>query len=163
MNSSNEESCPCCGRAYELVEKKPRRNLKAVEEAFEAFWQAYPRKTGKGAARAAWAKNNLPPIEEILIALRKAIQSQDWQKERGKFIPHPSTWINQARYEDEGMDYAALSQRPQRPVFNTPVTNTDARAFREWMIGQGYPAQFFDTPYRDCPSHVQQQYNNRNK
>jgi hypothetical protein len=165
MSNSDQfdDKCPCCGRPYDVPEKKSRRNLKAIREAFEVFWKAYPRKTAKGAARAAWEKNNLPPIEEILAALRKAIASADWQKEQGKFIPHPSTWINQARWEDQGMDYAALSQKTQRTVFNTPVSDTDAQAFKQWMIEQGYPQQFLDTPFNECPDHVKKEYNKRNK
>lgn len=162
-SDQSDDKCPCCGRPYDVPPKKPRRDLKAIEADFNTFWAAYPRKTGKGAARTAWAKNNLPPIADILAALRKAIASHDWQKEQGKFIPHPSTWINQARYEDEGMDYAALKQRPQRPVFNATTTGIDPMEFKAWMIKQGYPQQFVDTPFIECPDHVKKEYNQRNK
>ena len=28
-------------------------------------------------------------------------QTNDWQKENGKYIPYPSTWLNNKRWEDE--------------------------------------------------------------
>ena len=68
--------------------------------AFDAFWQAYPRKTGKAAARAAWQKK-LPSLDVCLKALEWQKAQPQWTKDGGQFIPHASTWINQARYEDE--------------------------------------------------------------
>ena len=28
-------------------------------------------------------------------------KSKEWKKENGKYIPHPTTWLNQKRWEDE--------------------------------------------------------------
>lgn len=67
---------------------------------FDRFWQAYPRKTGKGAAEKAWAKMK-PPIEAVLAAIEWQRTSTEWLREGGQFIPHPSTWINQKRWLDE--------------------------------------------------------------
>jgi len=72
-------------------------------ERFEVFWKAYPRKTGKDAARKAFAKRN--PSQELLDKMLAAIEqqkkSEQWQKNRGQFIPLPTTWLNQGRWEDE--------------------------------------------------------------
>ena len=89
---------------------KPKKE-EELPEAFLMFWAAYPRKTAKGAALAAWRKANPPPIETLLSAVKKQRQSPEWNKERGAFIPHPSTWLNQRRWDDEGIDYAVLSGR----------------------------------------------------
>jgi uncharacterized protein YdaU (DUF1376 family) len=93
-------------------EPRTRTNKKKrveVSPDFLAFWAAYPRKVGRGLAENAWANADLPDIEVILAAIRKARNSADWQKEKGAFIPHPTTWLNQRRWMDEGMDYAALA------------------------------------------------------
>jgi len=94
-------------------EPRTRTNkiLGEMSPDFLTFWQAYPRKVGKGNAWKAWctAAHCRPSMDVILAAIRKARQSQDWQKEKGAFIPHPSTWLNQERWHDEGMDYAALA------------------------------------------------------
>jgi uncharacterized protein YdaU (DUF1376 family) len=92
------------------INHKPKKE-EELSEAFVMFWNSYPRKIAKGAAIAAWKKASVPAIDVILSAVKKARQSPEWNKERGAFIPHPSTWLNQRRWEDEGMDYAALSGR----------------------------------------------------
>lgn len=71
--------------------------------AFEEFWKSYPRPVGKGAAFRAW--KNAKPNPQILTAMVAAItvqkKSDQWTKDNGQFIPHPATWINQRRWEDE--------------------------------------------------------------
>ena len=73
---------------------------------FDEFWKAYPKKVAKEAARKAWAK--LKPDEAlgyvIIQAVEDAKQSRDWQKEKGKYIPHPATYLNGKRWEDERND-----------------------------------------------------------
>ena len=70
---------------------------------FEVFWKAYPRRKSKGQAEKAFVK--LRPdeklFENILSAIEKAKKSEDWQKEEGKYIPHPATWLNAKGWEDE--------------------------------------------------------------
>jgi len=71
-------------------------------EDFTAFWDAYPRKVGKGDAFEQWNKiKGRPSVEELIQAVKKQQRSEDWTKERGKYIPHPSTWLHQRRWEDE--------------------------------------------------------------
>ncbi|CAN5715244.1 hypothetical protein BH10PSE18_BH10PSE18_08090 [soil metagenome] len=71
-------------------------------DGFDVFYAAYPRKVGRGAAVKAWAK--LTPDErtrtEILTALTLQRPKLDW-REGGRFIPHPSTWLNEERWKDE--------------------------------------------------------------
>ena len=73
-----------------------------VETGFEIFWAAYPKKTSKPAATKAWAK--LKPNEEtvrtMLAAIEAAKQTADWQKDGGKYVPYPATWLNNRRWED---------------------------------------------------------------
>ena len=71
---------------------------------FDAFWEAYPKKVAKEAARKAWEK--LKPNEalgkEIIQAVEKAKNTTGWKKEKGQYIPHPATYLNGKRWEDEG-------------------------------------------------------------
>lgn len=69
-------------------------------DEFAAFWSAYPRKVGKGAARRAWAKAR-PPLDQVLEAISWQRESEQWRRDQGQFIPHPATWLNQGRWEDE--------------------------------------------------------------
>lgn len=70
---------------------------------FDRFWRAYPRKVNKQAARRAWEKlkPDLLLCTQMSIALKEQINSDAWQREGGRFIPHPSTWLNGKRWEDE--------------------------------------------------------------
>lgn len=81
----------------------PPAKMPGVEERFERFWQTYPRKVGKDAAKRAFEKRK--PDERLLAAMLAAValqsQTDEWRKEGGQFIPHPATWLNQGRWQDE--------------------------------------------------------------
>jgi len=68
---------------------------------FEDFWQVYPRKVGKEAARRSWAKIKNKPLvlEQIKAALSWQTKSEQWAKPQ--FVPHPATYLNQGRWQDE--------------------------------------------------------------
>lgn len=86
--------------------KEKDKNLSLPHPAadgFDRFWAAYPRKTSKQDAKRAFDK--LKPTEEqlqvMLSAIEKQKQSQQWQDADGRYIPHPATWLNGKRWEDE--------------------------------------------------------------
>lgn len=66
---------------------------------FSEFWQAYPRREGKGAAEKAWRKLKAADRQAALDALPN--HRERWNGTERKFLPHPSTWLNQRRWEDE--------------------------------------------------------------
>lgn len=84
--------------------KKPAKKTGAGDysEDFERFWLAYPRKTGKGAAWQAWLKvnPNAKLVETIITVTGLYAQTPQWKKENGQFIPHPTTFLNQRRFDD---------------------------------------------------------------
>lgn len=86
-------------------EKNPR-NLQ--QERFEAWWVEYPKKVGKQAARKAWIKirPDAALYSRIVDATKAQRTSEQWRKENGQFIPDPSKWLNQGRWDD---DLAALN------------------------------------------------------
>ena len=71
-----------------------------LPEGFEAFWKVYPRRVSKGAAYKAWVSQNCEPIAAEII---KAVKKADWADEK-QYIPHPSTWLNGWRWEDEAVE-----------------------------------------------------------
>lgn len=81
---------------------KPTR-MEVLGERFERFWKVYPRKTGKGLAERSFIKYE--PTEELteqmIAKVREMAQTYDWQRDEGKYIPMPATWLNQKRWEDE--------------------------------------------------------------
>ena len=89
---------------------KNKSNTPLVSLAdFDAFWKAYPRKVAKQAALKAWNKaTKKPTIEVILSALEIQKKSEQWTKDDGQFIPHPATWINAGRWDDEVIEKKPL-------------------------------------------------------
>ena len=67
---------------------------------FEVFWKHYPRKVKKGSAYKAWVKQR-PSLDECLKTLEWQKRSEDWTKESGAYVPHPTSWINSQRWLDE--------------------------------------------------------------
>lgn len=83
-------------------------------ELFDEFWAEYPRKVGKDAARKAFDKRK--PSRELLVrmlaAIRLQVQSVAWQKDGGQFIPHPATWLNEGRWQDEETELPQVVRGP---------------------------------------------------
>ena len=73
-----------------------------TDSLFEDFWQMYPNKVAKVTAYKTWVKNDLNPIAEfILSGVKRWKQSDQWERDNGRYIPHPNTFLNQRRWEDE--------------------------------------------------------------
>jgi len=75
----------------------------ALEKRFDVFWMAYPKKVGKRAAETAWKKIKPDAAlhDRIMTAIGRARATEQWTKENGRFIPNPTTWLNQGRWDDE--------------------------------------------------------------
>jgi Helix-turn-helix domain len=75
----------------------------SITDSFESFWKAYPNKTGKKAALKAFKNARIGNGKLLIILNAVDVQkgSEMWRKENGRFIPNPSTWLNQGRWDDE--------------------------------------------------------------
>lgn len=85
------------------------------DDLFPKFWKLYPNKKGKVAAEKAWKKHKVTDGLFALIAegLAKQVLSEAWVKDGGKFVPHPATWLNGKRWEDEVKPASNVHQFPQ--------------------------------------------------
>ena len=85
------------------VNKKEPPAKASLDVFFDNFWNAYPRKVARDDAKKAFGKRK--PTKELLTTMLSAIAEQAnsdaWKKDGGQFIPHPSTWLNQGRWQDE--------------------------------------------------------------
>ena len=83
--------------------KSPLKKEKnGFSKSFEAWWKGYPKKVGKLQASKAFDKALKMTDESKLIeAVKRQSNCAQWQKDGGQFIPHPATWLNQGRWEDE--------------------------------------------------------------
>lgn len=83
----------------------PRKSAESVfTDGFDDFWAAYPKPVAKQAAGKAWAK--LKPDEalreSILLDIRRR-KDGEWKDIEARYIPHPATYLNQRRWEDEAV------------------------------------------------------------
>ena len=98
--------------AFELEHPEPKRQAPMLfalpggkasaadlDAEFSEWWAAYPRKTGKGAARDAYAKARRKKgvTAGLLLA---GVQKTKFPKDE-KYIPMPTTWLNQERWTDK--------------------------------------------------------------
>lgn len=87
--------------------EKPADHSKTLcEKRFVEFWKAYPKKVGKGVAEKAFKK--IRPSAELFAQMLEAVSRQrnsdQWRRDNGRFVPNPATWLNQRRWEDD-LDY----------------------------------------------------------
>ena len=67
-------------------------------DVFEIFWNNYPRKVGKGSAKRAFDKTEVPVAEILDGAARLA---NDPNLPAIQYIPYPATWLNREGWNDE--------------------------------------------------------------
>ena len=72
-------------------------------DRFDTWYTAYPNKVGRKRAEQAFAKIDWRKVDfdAVMAALENHKQSDQWTKDGGKFIPHPATWLNGERWNDE--------------------------------------------------------------
>jgi hypothetical protein len=83
----------------EVKKERIKKEVDQNETNFDLFWSEYPRKVGKKKAKQIWMKRKLgngtfPKIMDSLQLVKKTWDDVE-------FIPHPTTWLNQERGEDE--------------------------------------------------------------
>jgi len=76
-----------------------KKTMSEYSDEFDQFWKAYPKKKGKDKAYESWKKKK-PSLQAVLSALGWQIQTVDWTKEDGQFIPMPATYLNAGRWKD---------------------------------------------------------------
>jgi len=84
-------------------EKKYKKEVNtAYSEELERFWSVYPNKKKKPNTSKALEKAlEKTTIDVIMSALVDYTKSQDWVKDNGQWIPHPTTWLNGEQWLDE--------------------------------------------------------------
>ena len=70
---------------------------------FEEFWNLYPKKVNKKKAKDKFCKvcKSEEIFKQLTNGLNIQIKSKNWLKENGQYIPHPTTWLNGERWNDE--------------------------------------------------------------
>ena len=72
---------------------------------FDEFWEAYPRKVARKYAKACYQRADVS--DEVLVDKAKEFAAcvALWPPHAYRFIPHPSTWLNQGRWDDDPREW----------------------------------------------------------
>lgn len=100
---------------------------KVISDAFDQFWAAWPKKKAKVDAQKAFAKCKVP-LEVLLSAILRQSRSDEWKKDNGKYIPHPATWINGRRWEDDEGGHSAKELTDEQKTENRRKAQEKAAA-----------------------------------
>ena len=109
-NVSNDKQELANVSCKEKKSKEKKSNVIKTTVWFDRFWDAYPRHVNKQAAMKAFDKAQIDGtlLDKILTAIARQKESAQWQKDNGQFIPHPATWLNGKRWEDETTPVGAM-------------------------------------------------------
>jgi len=108
-------------------------------DPFAEFWAVYPRRVGRAAARKAWdkaLKNGADP-EQIIWAAREYASLPRDPKDGLRFVAHPTTWLNQGRWEDEVEPAPATPARPPVERWQRAGDDALARAMQRALAKEG--------------------------
>jgi hypothetical protein len=126
VGGSGGADAPAAGRSDPPANGKPRTRKREPDPAdprFVRFWQAYPRREKKPAALKAFAKidPDAPTLAAMLAAIDRQSRSEAWTKDGGKYVPHPASWLNGRRWEDEVGPPAPTAEVRSLPTFDHAV------------------------------------------
>jgi biotin operon repressor len=105
-----------------------KAKTKLLTEAFESFWLSYQKKSGRKNALGSFQKIKLPNDQQAACDLLQNIidQAKQWgdlyastPAGQKQYQPHPATWINNERWNDEEMPTIRQPQGfggPQAPA-----------------------------------------------
>jgi hypothetical protein len=74
--------------------------VESATDPFDTFWEAYPKKVDKGAARRAWkaALKKAPPATIIAGAKHYAAERRD---KDSQYTKNPATWLHAEAWGNE--------------------------------------------------------------
>jgi hypothetical protein len=108
LTEEERESNVVDGGGMERNGKERKDSLEKKETEFDVFWKTYPRKVGKQAALKAWkAAVRLTDGDTIIAGARRL---RDDPNREQQFTPHPATWLNQGRWDDEPLPARAVGK-----------------------------------------------------
>ena len=118
-----------------------------IKDGFDRFWKAVPRKVGKKGANVAYrAALKTVDAEELIAGMEKYAKKMASERTEPRFICHPTTWLQQGRWEDEEVEVNAsvpIGSRDWVPEtkeeFMEHVMGNEMR--RDWLL-QNRPGIF---------------------
>jgi len=96
------------------ISKGKLKEVNTHVQMFNEFWKVYPKRENKKKAQEIYIK--LAPDKElhqkILRVVTAMAKTEGWTKDKRKFVPLPTTWLNGERWNDE------IPNRPKESELN---------------------------------------------
>lgn len=132
--------------------REPSLNREDVKIAWTEFWEIYPRHVGVADAKKAFVKAWTKHGQKVIDGARRFAQDPNLPAEK-QYIPHPSTWLNQERWDDEPLPERKLSpeelaekQKKLRDIKHQKDRELSAR-----LMAEMEEAKAKATPPPTCP------------
>ena len=141
-NKNEEKGDPTPADADAESDDQPPSTETLLEKRFDTFWEAYPNKKAKQNAIKAWKKikPNTALFEKIMKAVDLQKRSEDWQRENGRYIPYPATWLNGGYWDNEIKEVRDDGRHDSDR--RTGSSSDVGAAFQRRKGGNGTPAGF---------------------
>jgi len=115
-NTDNTKSISPKGDGIDIGKTRKELNSNLSEKA-ETIYSHYPRKVGKTAAiKAIVSAMKYESYEKLLETVKEYAEKIAWKEPQ--FIPHPSTWFNEGRFNDDPSEWNKPAS-PQKPDHRT--------------------------------------------
>lgn len=93
---------------YISKDKENNKNSKGNDFIdFDSFWDEFKPRVNKAEAKKAWKKLNASDRKVALDGVKRYAQSGKFKEcmrtKIWQYMPHPATWLNQRRWEDEDL------------------------------------------------------------
>jgi len=142
QQTNNQE--PITNNQEPITNNKINNKTIVAYTDFELFWDIYPRRTDKTKAKAAWLR--LKPDDSLLTKISSNIAARisagEWAEGRMNFIPHPTTYLNNRRWEDEVMNYGQPTLKTKEQL----ISEQTDRNLKEFLAeGKHHDARRTDT------------------
>lgn len=104
---------------------------------FERFWAVYPLKVKKSYARNCWDRVVKKTPAKVIIA--GAVRYRDDPNRAEAFTAHPSSWLNQGRWDDAPLPARASPGRPSRGEHRTATNLSVVAQLAAEEAAQAHP------------------------
>ena len=136
IDSSNPTSDPDTVAQHETPPPEKKKGGRAA--LAEQIYSLYPRKVGKVTALRAIERvlkaGKVPPEDLIVTVRNYARATATWPAGDEVFIPHPATWFNSGRYDDDPREWlrGPTDLNPEPPTY-LPSTYDGPEGWRDIM------------------------------
>ena len=105
---------------------------------FYDFWKAYPNKVKKSAAITAWKSGKCEKIADTIIADVQRRCDTEWKGDGVQYVPHPTTYLHQRRWEDETPPQERKDTIQTQAVKTNPALGYKQRDYKDEDFGDDF-------------------------